>query len=88
MGLSNRCLYLTCQPTPKSDQSQTPTVMTTSTADQTQDTLTNPDQFQALPEPDLGPGIGPDLSTVRSSLPVLASLAQPSTAGLRALVDW
>ena len=62
--------------------------MSTSTADQTQDTLTNPDQFQALPEPDQGPEIGPDLSTVRFSLPVPASLAQPSTAGLRVLVDW
>jgi hypothetical protein len=62
--------------------------MITLTADQTQDTPTNPDQFQDLPEPDLGPEIGPDLSTVRFSLPVQASLVQPSTAGLRAQGDW
>ena len=60
----------------------------TSTAARTADTPTSPDLTRDQQEPDQGPEIDPDPSTVRSSLRVLDSLDRLSTAELRVLEDW
>lgn len=85
---SNRCPYRTSLPIQKLHPFHHPPVTSTSTAARIADTPTSPDLIRDRPEPDPGPEIDPDPSTVRYSLRVLDSLDRLSTAEQRALEDW